>query len=273
MKRLVTFVIMSKYVKRAGARLALFRKPGEEEYVKLPASIYRLAALIKEDMQSGASVLPHAEDIAAAAAELIEPYILGILRPNFKGLTILATNPAEFGPPAYFTLHGYKGRPTIFLKNLVLMLASLGAGVPSMSEDTLWTMLAIVFCHEMVHAWEGISCPCSDTRNRCNGETFATFVTTVMAAAQGVAAVNQMGIDLIEAMLQDATRAFVPPAFYKKCYVDAPRTKKQDLRLQTCASMSGPDVEYGGRRQTRRKSTRRRGNKQTRSQSSKSIKK
>jgi hypothetical protein len=148
-----------------------------------------------------------------------------------------------------------------------------------MSEDTLWTMLAIVFCHEMVHAWEGISCPCSDARNRCNGETFATFVTTAMAAAQGVAAVNQMGIDLIEAMLQDATRAFVPPAFYKKCYVEAPRTKKQDLRLQTCASMSGSDVEFGGRRQRRRKSSQRRSKKRSsrsrssRSQSSKSIKK
>ncbi len=225
--------------------------------VKLQTTIYGLANLLREDIQLNVQAypqFPHMEEIKQAAAELIEPHILGISKPNFKGLMLVATDPEIPQEPASFTRTGYNGQPTIYITNIVKMMAILSAkmrGLPPVSDDTLWIMMAIVFCHEMVHAWQAAACPSSAyDSNKCNAETFATFVTSAMAGTEGVSEINEMGIGIMEMLLKSMQARGLPtvsPAAYQKCYVNAARTGRQDLRQMTCSSLSGADVEYGGR--------------------------
>jgi hypothetical protein len=250
---------MPKLTKRVGANRAapsFLQRVGEYfgYPMKLPATIHSLAALLREDIQLDTSTFPHAEQIKDAAADLLEPHIFGIPRPNFKALKLVATDPAIPQEPASFTRIGYNGQPTIYITNIVTMMAILSANMrslPHVSEDTLWIMMAIVFCHEMVHAWQAAACPSSAyDSNKCNAETFATFVTSEMTAAEGVSKINEMGIAIMEMLLKTMHARGLPtvsPAYYQKCYVDAARTSKQDLGQMSCASLSGPDVEYGGR--------------------------
>lgn len=257
---------MPKLVKHVGANRGTpsFLKRVGEYFgypIKLRATIYTLANLLREDSQTDLSTtpqFPHAEEIKQAAAELIEPHIIGISKPNFKDLRLVKTDPAIPQKPASFARTGYNGQPTIYITNIVKMMAILSAKIrtlPTVSEDALWIMMAIVFCHEMVHAWQAAACPSSAyDSNKCNAETFATFVTSAMAAAEGVSEINQLGIGIMEVLLKSMQAGGLPsisPTIYQKCYVNAARTSKQDLRQMTCSSLSGPDVEYGGSRQKR----------------------
>ena len=216
-------------------------------------TIYNLAALLKKDFQG--PQFSHAKRIKEIAVALIEPYILGIPKPNLNSLRLVQANPAIPREPASFAKIGDEKQPTIYIANIVHMMAILSKHIPDLtpvSKDTLWIMMAIVFCHEMVHAWQAYGCAAASVYNKCNSQTFATFVTNAMATAEGVSDINKMGVDIMKTIVASMQVRGLPTislAMYQKCNVKASETIKQDLRQMTCSILAGPDVEYGGRRQ------------------------
>jgi len=207
------------------------------------------------------TVVYNSSTIIDVAAGLIEPFMGGIgPRPPFTHLNV-KTCRGMISSPAYFSEEAGTGRTQIMIQNLEAIQDSMGPmlrmiGLPLLDASKLWIMMAIIFCHELAHAWVYYSCP-AGARNPCNSEAFATFVATQMSAREGVTELNQVGMNLL-GKLNDMLHAAGklddrPVSFYQKCYVRASQTELQDLRAMTCSQLNGADIKYGGHKKTQAK--------------------